>query len=196
MTEDGRRMTGDGGQSRTEDGGQSRTEDGGQKTGDGGRADHGGRQVKDSGFCIIFPSFLPILGQSILFLSRPRLCLQEDLKVEVACQLVNAQFLERLNRFSHIASVSCLPPSVLRLPSSVFRLPSSASRPPPERPLSAQEGSQSPSKCANGGQPTARRLQMPPQPGSTGAREGNRRAEMLVCRLSRLSSSLPRRSCA
>ena len=52
MTEDGRRMTGDGG--------QSRTEDGGQKTGDGGRADHGGRQVKDSGFCIIFPSFLPI----------------------------------------------------------------------------------------------------------------------------------------
>ena len=44
----------------TGDGEQSRTEDGGQETGDGGRADHGGRQVKDSGFCIIFPSFLPI----------------------------------------------------------------------------------------------------------------------------------------
>ena len=107
----------------TGDGGQSRTEDGGQKTGDGGRADHGGRQVKDSGFCIIFPSFLPILGQSILFLSRPRLCLQEDLKVEVACQLVNAQFLERLNRFSHIALAFCLPSSAFRPPPSVLRTP-------------------------------------------------------------------------
>jgi hypothetical protein len=57
--------------------GQQKPDDGRQRTEDRGRRAEGGRwsQPTDSGFCIIFPSFLPMLAQTLSnssFLNRSR----------------------------------------------------------------------------------------------------------------------------
>src|ERR1039457_1099780 len=71
-----------------------------------------------------------LVHERILLLPRPRLCLQENLVVEVARHLIDAQFFERLDWFAHIASILRSRCSALRLQPSAFRLPFPVLRPP------------------------------------------------------------------